>query len=359
MARRPANLISCRAVMNNVTAEHDSRQGGGAAQIFGRSRRAWVIIAALACALAGLAYVRMHLGTLHFGWPGADAFGIRLHRLEIACIVGVALAVSGVGLQTLLRNPLAEPFILGLSTGAGVGVMGQWYLAHEMGRPLGPSYYGALLGAGASLSIVYLTSRKRGMIDPLGLLLVGVVLSTINGAIILLINYTVGSAGLRDDLALWMMGNINEAVSGGTLIAVAAITAAGLALLVGLGRAMDVAGFSQAEAESIGVNMRRLRAVLFVVASVLASGAVVLIGPLAFVGLICPHLARLMLGPSHRALLIGSAICGAILVTAADSLSTVLNLTFHVGRLPLGIFTAVLGGVCFLWMLRPALGKQM
>lgn len=328
--------------------------------------------------LLGVAGLRMCVGQ-QFGWPegnlaqaiwrlffvawasdtGADSImDIRLARLVLAVIVGTSLATSGVALQALLRNPLAEPFILGLSSGAAVGVMVQTLAGRYFSVAWAGQYAGPLLGAAASMFIVFVCGRRRGMIDPLGLLLVGVVLSTINGAIIVLLNYLPGSAGLRDDLARWMMGYLNEAVMGTpTILVMTAVMSVGFAVLWQQGRAMDIATFSDAEAMSLGVNLPRLRVVLFVTASVLAAAAVVLAGPIAFVGLICPHIARLLFGPSHRALLIASALLGAVLILVADM--TTIWLDFGQGRLPLGIFTAVIGGPVFIWMLRPQLGKTL
>ncbi len=306
---------------------------------------------------------RLWVGSSTVGFPSgehaADIWAARWHRLTIGLTVGAALAVSGVALQALLRNPLAEPFILGLSTGAGAGIMLQAYLVHLLAWQVGGGQtFGALIGAGASMAIVFAAGRRRGIIDPVGLLLTGVVLSTINGAVIMLVNYMIGPGGVRDDLAQWMMGFLHEGAAGQTVTLVAAMTGLGLALLMVLGRAMDAATLSEAEAKSVGVHLAALRTVLFVTAGALAAGAVVLAGPIAFVGLVCPHVARLALGPSHRPLLIGSALLGAALIVAADTVASLIafaNPGF--GLLPIGIFTAILGGPTFLWMLRPKLGR--
>ena len=164
-------------------------------------------------------------------------------------------------------------------------------------RNLGPNQIVATIGAGLTMLVVYLLGRRRGVIDPVGLILVGVVISTLNGAAIMVIQYLV-PAGLKDDLARWMMGYIDEGTSATTITTVAIVTLVGLVVTFATGRAMDVATFSDAEAVSMGVNLPRLRTVLFAVATLLAAGAVVLAGPIAFVGLISPHLARLLLGPS-------------------------------------------------------------
>lgn len=340
------------------------------------SRPAPLLLALLALLLAA-ATLRMAIGD-PFGWPQGSlaqsagqlfigkpwfaeasigVMDIRLLRVVDACLVGAALAAAGVALQALLRNPLAEPFILGLSSGAGVGVMTQMFLAYHLHRTFGANHIGALLGTAATMLIVYGASRRRGTLDPLGLLLVGVVISTINGAIIMLLNYLPGPAGLRDDVARWMVGYLNEGV-GAPMVRITFVgAAAGITLLAWAGRSMDVATFSDTEAMSLGVNLSRLRILLFAVASVLAAGAVVLAGPIAFVGLICPHLARLMLGPRHRTLVLGSALLGAILILLADTVSVAIDLWRGIGLLPIGIFTAMIGGPVFLWMLRPQLGR--
>lgn len=314
-------------------------------------------VTAMALLLVGVSLLRLMAGT-YWGWPSEEIFSFRWLRLELAIIAGVALATSGVGLQALLRNPLAEPFILGLSSGAAVGVIVQLYFRKILGWSVGPTQYGAMMGAMATMGIVYFASRRRGLIDPLGLLLVGVVLGTINGAIIMFISYfSSGEAGLREDLFRWMMGYLNESVSVSTVRWVGLTTLGGLGVFIWLGRQMDAASFSDTEAHSLGVNLSRLRVVLFVVASVLAAGAVVLAGPLAFVGLICPHVTRLIFGPGHRMLVIGSAMLGATLVVGADVAAVALD--FGQGLMPIGIFTAIIGGPVFLLMLRSSLGRGL
>lgn len=315
----------------------------------------WFVV--LILLFAGVSLLRLLAGT-YWGWPTAEVFSFRWLRLEIAIIAGAALAISGVGLQALLRNPLAEPFILGLSSGAAVGVIVHLYFRKILGWSVGPTQYGAIIGAMLTMGIVYFASRRRGLIDPLGLLLVGVVLGTINGAIIMFISYfSSGDAGLREDLFRWMMGYLNESVGVSTIRWVGLMTLGGMLVFLWLGRQMDAASFSDSEAHSLGVNLPRLRVVLFVVASVLAAGAVVLAGPLAFVGLICPHVTRLMFGPGHRMLVVGSAVLGATLVVGADVAAVALDL--GQGLMPIGIFTAIIGGPVFLIMLRSSLGRGL
>lgn len=323
-----------------------------------------VVWGLLVLLLVGVVAARLLIGTTGLGWPTHEfaqyVIEERVQRVLVAVIVGVALAISGVALQTLLRNPLAEPYILGLSTGAGLGIIVQGYLAAELGRAMGPRGLGAALGTLLTLGIVLVASRRRGVVDRLGLLLVGVVLSTINGAAILLLNHLAGPGRLRDDLSHWMMGMLPVRELGWPDALAAGVCGLAMALLLFQGRAMDVATLDDDEAAALGVQVGRLKLVLLLVASVLTASAVLIAGPIAFVGLVAPHLARVLFGPSHRPLLIASALLGAALLVSADAASALLAyLRPSVGRVPVGIFTAMIGGPMFLWLLRPQLGRGM
>lgn len=323
--------------------------------------RAGLVVFALLLLLA--AVLRLWVSSNGLGLPSgpyaSHLFDERLRLLLVCVTVGVALAVSGVALQALLRNALAEPYILGLSTGAGLGIAVQGYVAGLLAIALGPKQMGAMIGALAALAIVFFASRRRGVIDRLGLLLTGVVLSTVCGALIMLIHYFTPIREQRDNLAFWMMGLIPDTPLGVLGYLTLFLTLAGLSLLVWLGPAMDVATLDDDEAMSLGIHVPRLRLMLLLTASVLAAGAVVMAGPIAFVGLICPHLARSILGPSHRALVIGAALLGATLLIVANVASELIAYVHGgIGILPVGIFTALVGGPTFLWMLRPQMGKR-
>lgn len=312
------------------------------------------IMSVLTAAVSGVVVLRLFAGD-PFQWPGPQVLEVRLFRVVLACLAGVALASSGVALQTLLRNPLAEPFILGLSTGATVGLLLFRWMGRQDDQVMLPQHIGAVVGAAASAAVVYFASRRHGVLDPLGLLLVGVVLSTINGAIIMLLHYLL--RGPSPPVDPWMMGHLNEALDIAVVWPVATAIGLCFVVLVLLGPSMDVATFSDGEAQSLGVNLVRLRRVLFGVASLLAAAAVVLAGPLAFVGFVCPHIGRLMLGPSHRALLCASALIGAIMILLADVVIVCIDAAWNTGQLPMGICTAVVGGMVFLWMLRSNLNR--
>ena len=317
-------------------------------------------------AVAGAGVLRLAVGSEGPGWPSGEVgwliVELRAQRLLVGATAGVALAAAGVALQALLRNELAEPFILGLSTGAATGMVGQRLVVAAIGGS-GVLWWGdglgAALGAGISMAVVYAAGRRRGVVDPLGLLLAGVVLSTINGAIIMLAVHLFPGL-LQVELSQWMMGYLAVgSVGNGVWLAVTLATGGGVAWLVWRSPSMDVATLSEREAASLGVAVGRLRGELFVVATLLAAGAVVLAGPVAFVGLICPHIARWRVGPGHRPTLIGSAGLGAALVWLADAAGAGVAWAGGVGVVPIGVFTAVVGGVGFLWMLRPQLGRGL
>jgi iron complex transport system permease protein len=222
---------------------------------------------------------------------------------------------------------------------------------------LGSTHLGALAGALATMAVVYALGQRRGWIDPLGLLLVGVIVNAVNGSLVMFFSYLM-PANLRGQVSLWAMGYFNENVMvqwpPWSLVIVGGVTVAGLALAAWFGRAMDLATLSDDEAQSMGLNLRTLRLALFALAGMLTAGSIVLAGPIGFVGLICPHFVRLMIGPSHRPLIIGAALAGAALVIAADGAVKLADL--GQGLMPIGILTSLIGGPVFLWMLHRRLG---
>jgi len=296
-------------------------------------------------------------GWFGFGELGRSVLELRALELGMGLTVGASLAVGGTLLQALLRNPLASPYLLGVSSGAALGMMfNQWLLyigavgsIYIMGNQVA-----AVIGAMTSLGIVYVLSQKRGTIDPLGLLLVGVIVNAVNGAAIMFINY-LSPRGLRGDMALWMMGYLDANTGWWTLVLVMLLTLTAICAAVWLGGAMDVATFSDAEAHSMGLNLHRLRLGVFSLAGLLTAGSVLLAGPIGFIGLICPHLVRMLLGPRHRLLVIGSAMAGAALIVGAEVIIKLADI--GQGKMPVGAIMAIIGGPLFLWMLRPQLGR--
>lgn len=311
---------------------------------------ALIVFAVLLAAALGL---RLLVGPDGFGLP-EQGLDFRIRRAIAGAIVGAALALAGVKLQCLLRNPLASPDLLGLASGAGLGVMTAAYLAYRAGDAMatavgGTIGVGALIGAVGVLGLIYVLSQRRGLIDPVSLVLVGVVMSLMCGSITVLIKQlmppNVGMATER-----WLLGSLSDDTTSRQLSVIGAIVAVCLAYGVKSGPAMDAASLGDDEARSVGVNLTALRAGLFLGSGVLAACAVVLAGPIGFVGLVCPHVARMMGGPGHRWLVVNAALAGAALVVLADV--TVKAIELPTGRIPISVVTAVLGGPFFIWLLR-------
>jgi iron complex transport system permease protein len=309
-----------------------------------------VVLLALALALTGVVLLRLTLGRGgSLGWPQGEDLAIRLDRVWAGIVVGAALAMGGVMLQSLLRNPLASPDLIGAASGAGLAVTLAMVLsgssAMAMGASRGPA---ALAGSLGALGVVYVLGQRRGYVEPVLLVLVGVMVSVICGAGTMLLGSLMpdgGWAALR-----WSFGAISDEVPRRVLASVGGLVVVALGGGLVLGRAMDVASLSEEEARSIGVPVEHLRLALFLLSGALTAGAVLVAGPIGFVGLVCPHVVRLAAGPGSRVLLVGAAMAGAALVIGADIGVRLVEL--QTGRLPLGIFTALVGGPVFIAMLR-------
>lgn len=316
---------------------------------------ACIALAAGAVALR-LAVVRVPGEGWVLGWPGEPIAGFRSGAATTAAAAGAALGVSGAILQGVLRNPLASPFVLGVTSGAGAGVAVAALLAAIAGAaaPAGPALaWPATIGALAALAASLTLARRHGTVDPTTLVLGGVIVGAVCAAIT-----TVAEAMLpperRGLLMGWMFGRVPEMPDPSAL---RACTIAALAL-TGLGcwwgRALDAASMSDDEARSVGVNLGLVRGVLLSACGIATATTVVLCGPIAFVGLLAPHLARGLVGATHRALVPASAATGCALLVGADALRQWIDV--GTGRLPLGALTAALGGVAFLVLLRRTAG---
>ncbi len=292
-------------------------------------------------------------------------YSLRLVSACAAVIVGVSLATSGVYLQSLLRNPLASPYILGLAAGAGLGIKVFEYISRQIQNANAingssiqeragvadwlTDQVGAGVGVGVVLIVVYALSQRRGMVDPMGLLLVGVMVSAVCGALIMLLQFLSPIAD-SDQLIRWMMGTISQLWDMQSLAIAGGIVCIGVVIGVLYAPALDASSLGDDEAISVGVNLRRLRLILFITASVLTALAVVLAGPIGFVGLVAPHVGRKLVGPRHRPLILASALIGAGLLLFADTAVRWLPRTH--GIMPIGIMTAGIGGPIFIWLLR-------
>ncbi len=329
----------------------------------GLTSRQWIGLAMMIAIAISVAVLRLMIyrdpstATVEFAWPTQDIARYRWTPLGIGIIVGASLSISGVLLQALLRNPLAEPFILGISSGAGLGVMAAMYAAYaipSLSMHGGLRTIAAILGALTALLVVYLLGRRRGWLDPISLVLVGVIISSICGAGIMFFQHLVPT-GLSGEFTLWLMGHVPLAATGSTLWFAGALAVSGLLIGMWLGRAMDAATLGDDETRSLGVSIGRLRAGMFILAGALTAATVALAGPIGFVGLIAPHAARLVLGPRHRLLVLGAALAGIVLVVGSDVARQSIDL--GAGRMPIGVFTALLGGPAFIWLLLSGRGQ--
>jgi iron complex transport system permease protein len=275
-------------------------------------------------------------------------FVARLPRVLAAALVGSALATSGVVLQALLRNPLATPFTLGVSAGAALGAM----LAIAFGLDLGTLGVSSVpiasfLGSMTATAIVYwLASRQRRGLSTNVLLLAGVTLNSFFSALILFVQYLADfTQSFRT--VRWLMGDLDVGSYGPLLAALPLLVLAFAAFAV-LPRTLNLLTLGSDVAAARGVDVLRAERLAFVSASLATGAAVSLAGPIGFIGIVVPHLVRLLVGADHRLVLPASALFGAAFLIACDLVSrTALSPL----ELPVGIITAMIGGPFFLWLL--------
>jgi len=272
-------------------------------------------------------------------------FGIRLPRVLLAALVGATLAVSGVTFQTLLRNPLADPFILGVSGGAasGAAVATVFGLARIPGLVPLIAFAGACGATGA----VFLLARRREHTDPTRLLLSGLVLNAFFSAIILMAFALAPATSIAAALR-WMMGTLFGA-SWSDVTMLASLLAGGMLVLAFIANDLRMLVFGEEDAKSRGVDVERIKLIGFVTASIITGAAVAVSGIIGFVGLLVPHLVRMAWRRDFRFLLPLCALAGAALLAGADLLSRTITPS---GELPIGAFTALLGVPFFLSLLR-------
>jgi iron complex transport system permease protein len=272
-------------------------------------------------------------------------FGIRLPRVLLAVLVGATLAVSGVTFQTLLRNPLADPFILGVSGGAASGAAVA--TAFGLARIAGLVPLIAFAGACGATGAVFLLARRRDHTDPTRLLLSGLVLNAFFSAIILMAFALAPASSIAAALR-WMMGTLFGATWNDVAL-LATLLAAGMLVLAFIANDLRMLAFGEEDAKSRGVDVERMKLIGFITASIITGAAVAVSGIIGFVGLLVPHLVRMAWRRDFRFLLPLCALGGATLLAAADLLSRTITPS---GELPIGAFTALLGVPFFLSLLR-------
>ncbi|WP_309085876.1 iron ABC transporter permease [Chelativorans sp.] len=277
---------------------------------------------------------------------------IRLPRVALGILVGAALAVSGALMQGLFRNPLADPGLVGVSAGASLGAITVIVLGGTILRPavdllgIHALPLAAFGGGLVTTLILYRIATRRGQTSVATMLLAGIALAALAGAIAGILIYRADDQQLRD-LTFWSLGSLGGA-TWTKILAVAPIILAALAATPFLARGLDALSLGEASARHLGVPVQRVKALAVLCVAAATGAAVAVSGGIGFVGIVVPHLLRLVIGPDHRYLLPASALLGASLLLLADAVSRTIVAP---AELPIGIVTAIFGAPFFLWVL--------
>lgn len=271
-------------------------------------------------------------------------FDIRLPRIFLAACVGASLAAAGAGLQALLRNPLAEPYLLGVSNGAALGTMVAFVFfgAFELSRPIF-----AFAGAGLASVAVYQMARSRAGMSVERLVLSGVIITTFLSSIIVMLTTILDAARLRS-FTFWLLGDLSQATTMGIYVSFAAAVV-GTLIIASQARGLNLMMVGERDALDFGVEVGRVRLLVFGAASLVVGAAVAASGSVGYVGLIVPHIVRLTVGSDNRVVVPLSAMVGAMFVVLAD---TVARTAIAPRELPVGAITALIGAPVFIYLLR-------
>ncbi|WP_424928282.1 FecCD family ABC transporter permease [Amaricoccus tamworthensis] len=344
------------AVSTTLALPVDRRQRARRLHLWLAAALAVVALASLDTGATGLSLPHL-LGTLAGGGELSAVertvlFDIRLPRLFLGMCVGAALAVSGTVMQGLFRNPLADPGIVGVSSGAGLGAIGVIVLGAALpvsvqavvGTHLVP--VAAFVGSWLTTLTLYRVATRRGFTSVATMLLAGIALGALFAALSGVMIYLADDRQLRD-LTFWGLGSLAGA-SWAKLLAAGPIMVLAMLIAFTLGRGLNGLALGEATAAHIGIRVQRLKNMAIVTVAAATGAAVAVSGGIGFIGIVVPHLLRLASGPDHGPLLINSALLGAILLVIAD---TIARVVVAPTELPIGIITAVLGAPVFLWIL--------
>ena len=313
-------------------------------------------IITLSLLLIGAIAASLLIGSVYIPVPklfSADMRSIlilRLSRIILTGIAGASLAAVGAILQGLLRNPLADPYVLGISSGAGLGAV----LAILLG--VNTAAFGifslpffAFLAGAITIFFVYILSKKGSRVGVEDLLLSGVIISAMLSGIIMFVVSMTEAEGLHSAL-WWLLGN-TQIYDLRLLMVVSLISLTGIFISILLARNLNIMSLGEEEAISMGLNVEYIKLIFFVISSLITACVVSVCGLIGFVGLIMPHIGRIFVGPDHRRLIPASALCGAIFLILCDILAKRLMAPLE---LPIGVITAVAGGPFFIFLLRSA-----
>ncbi|MCQ7060264.1 iron ABC transporter permease [Escherichia coli] len=272
---------------------------------------------------------------------------IRLPRVLLALVIGGSLALAGCVMQGLFRNPLADPGLLGISSGAACAVA-LWVVLPITLPALLMLYapmLAAFLGALAATVVIFILSQQRDS-SLSRLLLVGIAINALCGSAVGVLSWVSNDAQLRQ-LSLWGMGSLGSA-QWSTLLAVASLMLPTVLVIWRLAPALNLLQLGEEEAHYLGVDVRMVQRILLLCSALLVAAAVAVSGVIGFIGLVIPHLLRMWLGPDHRAVIPGSVLAGAFLLLIADTLA---RTAVAPAEMPVGLLTSILGAPWFLWLI--------
>ncbi|NEC86675.1 iron ABC transporter permease [Streptomyces sp. SID12501] len=278
--------------------------------------------------------------------PESVLWNVRFPRIVLALLVGASLGCAGALMQGMFSNPLAEPSIIGVSSGAAVGAVGAISLGlNFLGTVTIPAV--AFVTGLATVLLVYSMSRSGGRTEVVTLILTGIAVNAFAGALIGLFLFFADTAAVNQ-ITFWQLGSLAQA-TWSKVLAVLPFAAVGLLVAPFYTRRLDLLSLGERPARHLGVDVERLRIALVLVVALLTAAAVGVSGIIGFVGLVIPHLLRMAAGPGHRFLVPGSALAGAVVLLGADLAARTVAAP---AELPLGVLTALLGSPFFFWLLR-------
>jgi iron complex transport system permease protein len=285
------------------------------------------------------------------GWAPTDPIVestlwiVRFPRIVMALAVGAALAVAGAVMQAIFGNPLAEPGVVGVSAGAAFGAAVAIVLGVAAFGGGSIAVFAFVGGLGATL-LVYLMARANGRTEVVTLLLTGIAVNAFGGAGLAFLLF-VADSGSREQIVFWQLGSLNGSLWS-EVIVVLPVAVVGTIIAVALGRRYDLLTLGERNARHLGVNVEGLRIGSIVLVALLTGVAVAFVGIIAFVGLVVPHLIRMIIGPAHRALLVASAFGGGALLVYSDLIA---RSVVTGADLPIGLVTSLVGGPFFFFLL--------
>lgn len=283
-------------------------------------------------------------------YEAAALMNVRLPRILLAIACGATLGVAGASLQALFRNPLADPTLIGVADGAACGAVA-WIVLSGFGLAavLGPwgivlvAFIGGLLATAG----VMVVARGEGRIDIATLLLAGLAMKALAGALLGYLIFLANDVQMRS-LTFWLLGSLGGA-TWAAIVPAAALMGLAIALLVPLARPFDTLALGEAEAGHLGVRVERVKRISVIAVALGVGAGTALTGVIGFVGLVAPHIVRLIGGADHRFVLPGSALLGALLIVGAD---TIARVAVAPAELPIGVVTSAIGAPFFFWLLR-------